>query len=127
MALEPAIAPAAVPAALAAIDVLCAPSRWFENGPTIALEAMAAGTPVIGTRLGAFADFVEDGVNGRLVDPGDTAALASALRDVARDPAGTIDRWRRRLPRVRTMREISADYLRLYERIAAREMRAVPR
>ena len=111
------LAPHEVPRVLSSIDVLCAPSRWFENGPTIALEAVAAGTPVIGTRIGAFRDFVTDGVNGRLVEPNDEMALARALEEIGRDPEGTIDRWRRHLPSVRTMKEISADYDRLYRRI----------
>ena len=114
---KPELAPHEVPSALANIDVLCAPSRWFENGPTIALEAMAAGTPVIGTMLGGFCDFVEDGVSGRLLPPGDVRALTRALLDVASDPANTIDRWRSRLPAPRTMHDVARDYDGLYRRI----------
>ena len=48
-------------------DVLLCPSMWFENGPTIALEAMAAGTPIIASRVGNLAELVADDVNGQLV------------------------------------------------------------
>jgi hypothetical protein len=48
------------------------------------------------------------------VAPGDRAALAAALREVAEDPAGTLDRWRRGLPAARTMDQVAADYLALY-------------
>lgn len=123
--LHPALPPREVAGELARIDLLCAPSRWFENGPTIALESVAAGTPVIGTKLGGFCDLVQDDVNGRLIDPGDVGGLVRLFTQVAADPAGTIDRWRRHLPPVRTMADISADYLRLYAELAAGVPRAV--
>lgn len=104
---------AGVDAALHTIDVLCCPSLWFENGPTIALEAQAAGTPVIGTRIGALPEIVTDGVNGRIVPPRDAAALAEVLREMALDPV-IVDRWRAALPSPRTMDDIAADYLPLY-------------
>jgi glycosyltransferase involved in cell wall biosynthesis len=69
---------------------------------------------VIAANAGGIAEVIEDGVNGRLVPPGDTNALAAALREIACDPAGTIEMWRDRLPRARTMREVAADYLSLY-------------
>lgn len=105
-----------VPAILADYDLLCCPSVWFENGPTVVNEAHAVGTPVIGTKIGGMAEIITDGLNGRLVKPGDWRALAEVLREVASDPGGTIDRWRANLPAVRTMDEISADYLELYQR-----------
>jgi glycosyltransferase involved in cell wall biosynthesis len=105
-----------VPAVLSSLDVLCCPSTWFENGPTVAIESIAAGTPVIGTRLGNLAELIEDGVTGRLVEPGDDAQLASAMLEAATTPS-IIDRWRSALPRVRTMDEIAADYVALYEEL----------
>lgn len=103
-----------VAAVLAGLDVLLCPSTWFENGPTVALEAQAAGTPVLGTRLGNLAEIITDGVNGRLLPVGDAAALAVAMEEIIRNPAGTVDRWRESLPPVRRMREIADDYLALY-------------
>lgn len=104
-----------VPAVLAGYDVLCCPSLCMEGGPTVVNEAHAVGTPVIGTRIGGMAEIITDGVNGRLVAPGDWRALADVLRDIARDPSGTVDRWRMNLPTVRTMDEIAADYLAMYQ------------
>jgi glycosyltransferase involved in cell wall biosynthesis len=80
----------------------------------VALEAMAVGTPVIGTRIGALAEIVEDGVNGRLVPPADWRALARALREVAAGAAEIIPRWRAALPPMRTMDDVVDDYVRLY-------------
>jgi glycosyltransferase involved in cell wall biosynthesis len=111
-----------VPGVLAALDVLCCPSTGFENGPTVAIEAIAAGTPVIGTRLGNLAELIEDGVTGRLVEPADDADLARALLEIATTPA-LVDTWRAALPRARTMDEVAADYMALYEEL--RHRRAV--
>ncbi len=49
------------------------------------LEAMASGLPVVSTRTGAIPEYIEDGVHGLLVDPGDVHALTDALRRLARD------------------------------------------
>jgi len=100
--------------ALAGFDVICCPSLAAEGGPTVAIEAHAVGTPVIGTRIGGLAELVTDGVNGRLVAPGDWGALADSIRSMVVDPAGTIDRWRRVLPPVRTLDDVTRDYLALY-------------
>jgi len=99
---------------LAGYDALCCPSVCLEGGPTVAIEAHAVGTPVIGTRIGGLAELVTDGLNGGLVAPGDWCALAGVLAALAADPAGTIDRWRRNLPPARTMDQIAADYLAVY-------------
>jgi glycosyltransferase involved in cell wall biosynthesis len=74
----------AVPDALAhiaAFDVLCLPSRR-EGLPTVVLEAMAAGVPVVGTTATGIVDLVDDGRTGLLVAVGDAHALAGALERV---------------------------------------------
>jgi len=53
-----------------------------------AVEAMAAGAPVVGTRVGGIPTLVEDGEQGRLVDPGDVEDLAGAIADLLADPEG---------------------------------------
>jgi len=108
-----------VPAVLVSYDVLCCPSRWFENGPTIALEAMAVGTPVIATTATAVAELMADGASGRLVPVADWRALAAVLKDVTARPADTIDSWRRHLPPTRTMQNVADDYGRMYARLLA--------
>ena len=109
-----AVPHAAVPRTLAGIDVLCCPSIVAEGGPTVAIEAHAVGTPVIGTRIGGLAELVTDGINGRLVAPGDWRALARVIEDIVRDPAGTIDHWRRALPPARTFDDVTREYLSMY-------------
>ena len=57
-----------------------------EGTPVVAIEALAAGRPVVATRVGGVPDVVSDGVDGFLVEPGDTEALAERLERLALDP-----------------------------------------
>jgi glycosyltransferase involved in cell wall biosynthesis len=52
----------------------------------VAVEAMAAGTPVVVTRVGALPEVVTDGRTGLVVEPGNAGALAEALDKVVGDP-----------------------------------------
>lgn len=63
------------------------PSVWADPCPTVVLEAMAAGRPVVAAASGGIVDMVVDGRTGRLVPPGDVTALAEALAQVLGDPA----------------------------------------
>ena len=63
---------------IAAARVVALPSSC-EGVPTALLEGMAAGRPVVATRVGHVASIVEDGVEGFLVAPGDVLALAERL------------------------------------------------
>ena len=62
------------------------PSNWPEPSPTVVMEAMVAGTPVIATRVGGIPDIVAEGESGLLVPPGDTDALRQALQQLLDDP-----------------------------------------
>lgn len=73
---------------LAESDVFCLPTLAEPFGVAF-IEAMHAGLPVVGTRLGAVPDFVIAGTTGELVEPGDVAGLASALSRCLADPDGT--------------------------------------
>jgi glycosyltransferase involved in cell wall biosynthesis len=50
-------------------------------------QALAVGTPVVGTTVGGTPELVRDGETGRLVPPADSRALAAAILDLLRDPA----------------------------------------
>ena len=68
-------------------DVLLFPSAWEEPFGLVPLEAMACATPVVAVASGGAADVLADGVNALLVPAGDAAAMASAVRRLAGDPA----------------------------------------
>jgi glycosyltransferase involved in cell wall biosynthesis len=65
--------------------VFALPSKQ-ETAPVVVAEAMAAGRPVVATRVCGVPYMIEDGVSGLLVDYGDVAGLASALLRILRDP-----------------------------------------
>ncbi len=66
-----------VPRMLAAADAFVLPS-YTEALPTVLAEAMAAGLPIVATRVGGIPEMVDDG-NGLLVEPGDRTGLATAV------------------------------------------------
>ncbi len=65
---------------------LVVPSVWPDPCPTVALEAMAWGRPVIASATGGLTDIVEDGVTGLLVEPKNPAALIRAMTLLLEDP-----------------------------------------
>jgi glycosyltransferase involved in cell wall biosynthesis len=62
-----------------AADATILSSSW-ENFPHTVVEALAVGTPVLAMESGGVGEVVQDGVNGLVVAPGDTAALGEAVR-----------------------------------------------
>ncbi len=109
-----AVAPSQVGEVMRGLDILLVPSRCFEIGPIVMYEAFAAGTPVVGTRIGAMPEWIRDRIDGRLLTPGSVSEMTEAIQEIAADPAGTADTWRQALPLPRTMDDIAADYERLY-------------
>jgi glycosyltransferase involved in cell wall biosynthesis len=108
-----------IPALLAQYDVLCCVGTGFENGPTVALEALAVGTPLLATAVGNQNEIIEQDVNGWLVTPGDERALAAAIDEIARRP-DIVTAWQRRLPAVRGMEDVARDYETIYANLVAR-------
>jgi glycosyltransferase involved in cell wall biosynthesis len=70
----------------AAFDAFILPSA-NEGTPVTTIEALAAGKPVVATRVGGVPDVVRDGEDGFLVDPGNVVELAERLAALAHDPA----------------------------------------
>jgi glycosyltransferase involved in cell wall biosynthesis len=68
-----------------AAAVVVVPSIWPEPCPTVALEALAFGRPVVASRIGGLPDLVADGGTGLLVPPGDPVALARAITTLLSD------------------------------------------
>jgi glycosyltransferase involved in cell wall biosynthesis len=112
----------------AAFDALVLPSS-NEGTPVSVIEALAAGRPVVATRVGGVPDVVRDGQDGFLVEPGDTEGLADRLSRLAEDPAlrerlGAAGR-ERVLPRYAVDRLVD-DVDRLYRSLLASSQQASP-
>ena len=78
---------AQVAEAMADARAVIVPSIWYENYPMTVPEAMALGTPVIASRIGALQHLVRDGVDGWLFEAGDPRSLAAVVGQVAGLPA----------------------------------------
>jgi glycosyltransferase involved in cell wall biosynthesis len=71
----------------AALDIVVVPSIQPEPFGCVVIEAMAAGTPVVGSRCGGIAEQIVDEVSGLLFKPGDAEALAGALDRMLQNPS----------------------------------------
>lgn len=91
----------ALVALLAAADVVVLPSRYEPFG-IVALEAAAAGAPLVASTAGGLAELVVDGTTGLSVTPGDVEGIASAVRKVLTDPAAAARRARAAKSRLAT-------------------------
>lgn len=80
-------------AAMRSADLFVLPSKIADDGdrdglPNVLMEAASQRLPILSTAVSAIPEFIEDGLHGTLVAPGDPAALADALAALARDPDG---------------------------------------
>ncbi|HYC01360.1 MAG TPA: glycosyltransferase [Candidatus Limnocylindrales bacterium] len=75
-----------VPGFLAGLDQFWLTSDW-EGTPNVVLEAMAAGVPVIATRVGGTGEVIDHGTSGFLVEAGDAAAVTKFALELAGDAA----------------------------------------
>jgi glycosyltransferase involved in cell wall biosynthesis len=116
--LNDTLPPDGVVESMRSLDLVAVPSRWLETGPLVVLEAFAAGTPVLGSRLGGIAELVTDGVDGVLLPVDDIPAWAAAIAALAGDP----DRMRTLRAGVRpprTMADVAREMAELYRGLAA--------
>jgi len=66
--------------------IFCAPNTGNESQGIVLLEAMAAGLPVVASNIDGFANVLTEGVEGTLVRPKDSEALAAALEALVAEP-----------------------------------------
>jgi glycosyltransferase involved in cell wall biosynthesis len=115
-----------IPVLMPGFDVLALSSvRRSEGMPTVILEAMACGLPVVATNVGAVRELVADGETGFVVEPEDPAAFAVALEKVVADAklrARLGEAGRARFEREFSLEVLADIHVRAYER--AREHRA---
>jgi glycosyltransferase involved in cell wall biosynthesis len=72
---------------LAALDLFVYPSLHEALGSTL-LDAMQLGLPIVATNVGGIPELVEDGVNGRLIEPENSEQLLAGIQDLLADDAG---------------------------------------
>jgi glycosyltransferase involved in cell wall biosynthesis len=110
-----------VPQHLRAADVFVLSTR-AEGLPISIIEAMAAGVPVVATRVGGVPELVVEGETGLLVPPGDPRALADALRRLIGDPELRLklgSAGRQRAEELFDLPTFRQAHLELYERLLA--------
>ncbi|HEX4188467.1 MAG TPA: glycosyltransferase family 4 protein [Solirubrobacteraceae bacterium] len=71
---------------LANASVVTVPSVWPEPFGLVGIEALASGRPVVATATGGIEEWLDDGVSGLCVPPGEVAPLAGALNELLADP-----------------------------------------
>jgi glycosyltransferase involved in cell wall biosynthesis len=118
LTLRAAIAPDKVISVMAEYDLVAIPSRGLETGPLVALEASAAGVPVLGANLGGIAELVRSGTDGFLVPPDDAAAWAAAIAKFEENPH-LVCEMRCRITAPRSMEAVVDDMAAVYSAVIA--------
>ena len=99
---------------LGTADALVMPALWYENEPLVVKAARYVGLPVLASNIGTLATSVQDGVNGKLVTPGDVEAWADAIatfHPLPLEPDTSI----------KTMDENAREMLTIYEEVYAKQ------
>jgi alpha-maltose-1-phosphate synthase len=97
------------------------PSLW-DNSPNTVYEAMAAGRPVVASRVGGIPELVADGETGLLTPPGDAGALADAITALLLDPVrrrAMGEAGRRRIRELADLEKNVDGRLAVYQEVAA--------
>lgn len=98
---------------LADFDLLAVPSQWLETGPLVAYEALAAGTPVLGSNLGGIAELIQHGTNGWLVPAANVPSWTEAIARLAQD-GELLKTLRAYRSPVRTMADVAEEMAMIY-------------
>jgi glycosyltransferase involved in cell wall biosynthesis len=91
-----------VPAAIRELDALLLPSLFGEGMPMVVLESLAAGVPVIATRVEGTPEVIRDGIEGYLAEPRNPESLVEKIRQLIGDRAEWIAMSGRALARHRS-------------------------
>lgn len=84
-----------VATAVSQSELYCMPSIWPETFGRGIVQALCAGTPVLGSDIGGIPELIEDGVTGYLLPPGDVDAWRAALEKLLADKTMLTQTWRR--------------------------------
>lgn len=68
-------------------NVVVVPSIWYETFGLVILESFKCGTPVIGSKIGAYPDLIENRYNGFLFEAGNVGVLKDTLKNLVKNPS----------------------------------------
>jgi len=120
LSLGAALPPSEVPSVLADADLLVVPSLWAENAPLIVLESLAAGTPVVASRLGGLPELLSGSCGGLLFEAGNHQDLASVLTELIDSPRNLRD-LTDEIRKPRTLSDFAAAIEQHYEEVCAKQ------
>lgn len=112
-----------VPSILGAMDIYICPSVKGEVMPFVVQEGMAAGLPIVASRIGGIPEMIEDGISGLLVSPGSVSELSDALLKLISEPNmrhAMGERARARMASDFTMESYINNIISVYESLTAR-------
>jgi glycosyltransferase involved in cell wall biosynthesis len=106
-----------LPKILQGVDIAIIAPIWEDNAPQTVMESLGGGVPVIGSRIGGIPDFVIDGKNGLLFQPGNPSDLARAMQTIIDDKT-LIGSFRRNIKEPLTMSKHVDEVSYIYNHIA---------
>ena len=109
-----------VPDLMAMANTITTPTFYREGLPRTLLEAAATGLPLIGTDMPGVREAIKNGVNGILITPQDSQALADAVEELADDPEKSERYGEESLARARNEfdhKRVVGEYLKMYEEL----------
>jgi glycosyltransferase involved in cell wall biosynthesis len=104
---------------LSSFHILAIPSRVRETGPIVALEAFAAGVPVIGSNLGGIAELINHEVNGLLVEVNSVASWKQTFKRILED-WDLLAHLRMGISSPRNMGMASTEIMKIYDTLLSR-------
>ncbi len=103
------------------MDVMVAPSMFYETGPLVVLEAQATKTPAISSDLGPIRELIRHGVDGYLFERGNSEQLASIL-DRLCEHREEVDRLRSNIRPVKTVAAMADELEALYVELKSKRV-----
>ena len=107
-------------AIFAEMDILAIPSLSLETGPLVLFEALAHHTPALCSNHGGMPQFIKEGVNGFLFEPGNAEDCARVLRRIAENSA-VLDQMRETTAQPRSIDQFLSDHEKVYREAASRK------
>jgi len=107
------------------LDVIVVPSLWYENRPTVIVEAHATGTPVVAARLGGMAELIKHNENGLVFKAGSVEGLTEQLQRLLDEPM-LLPQLRSGIRPVPTVEEETATLTSVYESLLSAPRKARP-